>query len=658
MGGEYRDILANLYQPGFPGFTFLTNTFTRACAGTGCATIPTLRPEGHNTADFLIGNLDGQRGNGQFTTGEPSMALKWAYYGFYSQNDWRVSRRLTVNLGVRWDYQAPPTDRFNHLTQFDRNGINQTGTRGTLLFSGVNGVGRGQTEKDFNDFGPRVGIAYRANTKTVIRSAYGVSYDQITGVGTGADGFGVAGFNSPAFMRTRPLNGLDILERPFNDSFNGGGAIIGANAKDPRFLGASIIGIERDAPTPYMQQWNFTIERELPRGVNLQVAYVGAKGTRLITMQTVLNNANSISKTNLENARAEYVRTGVNPLNAMAPNPFYGQMPSGNPNLTGPTIAQNLLLVAYPAYGGVNMFNLRSGSSSYNSLQVSVRRGFRSGFEVSGNYVWSKNIDYGNHFTVLGPNTQNGGGATSYDLDNLKLDRSVANSDIPHRAVINYVLALPFGKGHRLAAHVPVLTQAVSGWRIAGITTFQAGLPLSITGGAFGRPDIIGDPVLPKEYRCYGDGVTPCKLPDGSSVVVPNRRLLYFNPKAFAGRYLEVPRVDGRPGTQFVDDPYYWGTAPRFDSRLRGFGIANLDLSVTREFGLGEKRRLSLRVDAANALNHKRFADSGITRAMGSVNLEPGRGALGLPTSTSFGTAAFSDSRSPRYLQISARVSF
>jgi hypothetical protein len=199
----------------------------------------------------------------------------------------------------------------------------------------------------------------------------------------------------------------------------------------------------------------------------------------------------------------------------------------------------------------------------------------------------------------------------------------------------------------------------VSGWKISGITTFQAGLPLSITGGAFGRPDIVGDPVLPKEYRCFGDGVTPCRLPDGSSIVVPIRRLLYFNPHAFAGRYLEVPRVDGRPGTQFVDDPYYWGTAPRFDSRLRGFGIANTDLSIARDFSLGEQRRLVFRVDAANAFNHKRFGDAALTRAMGAVNLEPARGQLGVPTSTSFGTAAITtDARGPRYLQLSARIVF
>jgi hypothetical protein len=617
-----------------------------------------LQPQGYGTADFLIGNLDGQRGNGQFTTGEPSLALKWGYYGFFMQNDWRATRKLTVNLGVRWDYQAPGTERYNRFAQFDRYGKNITGTAGAVVFSGVNGIGRAQTESDFKNWGPRVGLAYRLNEKTVLRSAYGISYDQITGVGTGSDGFGMSGFNSPAFMRIRPLSGLNILERPFNNAFNGGGTSVGANPSDPRLLGTSIIGIERKSPTPYMQQWNFTIERELPGSVNLQVAYVGTKGTRLVTMQTQVNEINSIPEATLMAAREEFIRTGSNPLNALVSNPFYGTIPTSNPNLSGPTVVQNQLYKAYPAFGGINMFNMRTGSSNYHALQVSARRRFRAGMEISGNYVYSKNIDFSNHFTVLGGNTANGGGSTSFNLNNMGLDRSVANSDIPHRAVANYVLPLPFGKGRRWMTNTPVLTQVVSGWNVSGISTFSAGLPLGITGGPFGRPDLVSDPILPEKYRCIGDGVTACPLPDGTSIVVPLRRQLYFNPYAYRGRYLQVPLAGGT-GTVIRDDPYYWGTAPRFDSRLRGFGILNTDLSISRDFSLGEKRQLAIRVDAANAFNRRNFHVGGINRVPGSFNLDTARGTLGVPTSATFGTADItSDMRAPRYLQISARISF
>lgn len=606
----------------------------------------------------LRSKLDGQRGDGQFTTGEPSLALKWGYYGFYSQNDWRATRKLTINLGLRWDLQAPGTERYNRLSQFDRYGTNLTRTPGAILYSGVGGTGRGQTEPDHNDWGPRIGIAYRLNDKTVVRSAYGITFDQITGVGTGSDGFGMTGLNAPAYIRIRPASGLQILDRPFNNAFYAGGVAIGRNPSDPRLLGSSIIGIDRESPTPYIQQWNFTIERELPGSVNLQMAYVGTKGTRLTTMQTQINNTNSIPAPALMAARGELIRTGVNPLNALVPNPFYGVIPPGNPNVSGATIVQRQLQQAYPAFGGINMFNLRTGSSNYHALQISGRRRFRSGMEVGANYVWSKNIDFSNHFTVLGGNTANGGTSTQFNLSDMSLDRSVANSDIPHRAVVNYVLPLPFGKGQRWLAGTPVLAQFLSGWSLSGISTFSAGLPLGINGGPFSRPDLISDPVLPEEYRCFGDGVTSCPLPDGSSIVVPLRRMLYFNPNAFRGRVLEVPRAAGT-GTVMVEDPYYWGTAPRFDSRLRGFGILNTDVSISREFGLGETRRLAVRVDAANLFNRRDFNVGGINRITGSFNLEPARGPLGASTSSTFGTADITAlGRSPRYLQVSARFSF
>lgn len=659
FGGEYRSILANLFQPTFPGMTFSVQNFTRECAGSGCPTLPVTNQQGWSAADFLIGALDGQRGGGQFVTGDPSMALKWSYYGFFSQNDWRVTRKLTVNLGVRWDYQAPGTERYNRLSQFNRYGTNITGTPGVMTFSGVNGVPRGQTRSDFRNWAPRVGIAYRADSKTVIRTAYGISYDQITGVGTGSDGFGILGFGAPAFMRIRPQSGLDILERPFTDAFNGGGTILGTNPQNPALLGNSLIGIERDAPVPYVQQWNFTIERELPGNVTMQVSYVGTKGTRLITMQTQVNNVNSIPEASLMAAMQEYIRTGANPLSSLVPNPFYGIIPAGNPAISGPTIARNQLERAFPAYGGINMFNLRTGSSSYNGLQVSARRSFRSGSEIGGHYTWSKNIDFGNHFTVLGPNTQNGGGSTSFNLRDLSLDRSVANSDVPHRAVFNYVLALPLGRGHKLFGNTPVVKDLLSGWRISGITSFSAGLPLAITGGPFGRVDLVKNPVLSKEYRCYGDGKTPCKLPNGTSIVVPERRLLYFDPTAYQSRVLEVPRTTGQGGTLFVEEPYYWGTAPRFDSRLRGFGVMNTDLSIARDFSLGESRKFILRADASNAFNRTQFGDAGITKGFGSPNLDPARGTLGLSTSSTFGTAAITtDGRSPRYIQVTARFEF
>lgn len=659
FGAEYRPIYTNFYQAYVPSFAFSPNNFTTQCSGPGCPVLPYNVSQGFNLADFLIGNLSGQVGGGQFTTGDPRLALGNAYMGYYTQNDWKVSRTLTINLGLRWEYQGPLTERYNRLSQFDIDAINPTGTRGAYEFSTVNGNGRGQTDPDYRNWAPRVGFAWRAFNKTVIRSAYGISYDQITGVGSGAQGFGTDGFNAPAYQNIRPASGYDILARPFNNSFSGGGVAIGANPQDPRYLGYSVTALDRHQRTPYVQQWNFTIERELFRGSSLQVSYVGSKGTRLTIQQFPIDNANAIAPATLSAARSQLIATGVNPLDALVPNPFYGIAPASNATIGGPTISLLNLSRPYPAYQGITLFQQRFGSSTYHSFQVSFRKGFSNGLEFGGNYVWSKSIDFGNAISVNSGNTGNGGGSSGFTVNNFGLERSVSNSDVPHRAVAFYVYELPFGKGKRWLTNTPVASQALGGWKVSGLTTFSAGLPLSITGGTgFGRPDLVGDPVLPKEYRVYGDGVTPHPLPDGTTIVVPKNRYLYFNPHAFAGRTLTVP-VAGKTGTQVVGDLYWYGTSPRFFSNLRGWGVNNWNISVDRSFAIRERIKVAFSAQAVNAFNRKEFADSGIDKGFGGTNLLPSNGPLGQSTSATFGTIDITQTgRTPRYMQLVLRLNF
>lgn len=659
FGGEYRPLLNNFFQPRWASLTFNTFSATQACGGTGCPTVPFDRPEGYAAADFLVGAMTGGEGENQYTTGDPRLALRHSYMAFYAQNDWKISRKLTLNLGLRWEVQAPLTERFDRLSQFDFSKLNATGTRGLYQFAGVGGNSRRQRDLDLRNWGPRVGFAWRALPNMVIRSAYGISYAAITGSGSGPAVFGTDGFSAPAYVRVRPENGLDIVERPFNNAFNGGGTIIGANPNDPGYLGLDGgRAIDRHQRTPYIQQWNFTIEREFPGGFMAQAGYVGTKGTRLTMQNTAINGTSAVSSSVLDAARGEYARTGINPLLALAPNPFYGVIPPGNPDLSGPTIQKLNLYKPYPAYGNIANVEQRWGSSSYHALQLSARRHFGRGSMVSANYVWSKNIDFGNTLAVNSGNNGNGGGQETFSPNNFKLQRSIANSDIPHRAAVSYTVELPFGAERRFLKNTPVISHVLGGWKVAGITTFSSGLPLSISGGGFGRPDLVGDAVLPKEYRCYGDGKTACPLPDGSTVVVPNRRLLYFNPKAFRNRVLYTP-IPGKTGTQVVVDPYAWGNSPRFLSQVRGWGTNNWNMTVSREFRMGESARAELRCEALNVFNRKQFADAGITKAFGGTNLKLGDPAVGQSTSTNFGTIDITQSgRSPRYLQLSLRVSF
>jgi trimeric autotransporter adhesin len=147
-------------------------------------------------------------------------------------------------------------------------------------------------------------------------------------------------------------------------------------------------------------------------------------------------------------------------------------------------------------------------------------------------------------------------------------------------------------------------------------------------------------------------------LPDGSTVVVPAGRLLYFNPKAFRNRVLYTP-IPGRTGTQVVNDPYFWGTSGRFLPQLRGLATNNWNMTVSREFRIGERVITELRCEALNVFNRKQFSDASITKAFGSANVKIGDPGVGQSTSTTFGTIDITQSgRSPRYLQLSMRISF
>ncbi len=660
MGAEYRPLMNNFNQPRVPGMIFRADeNWTRECVGAGCPALPPNRVEGYVLADMLVGGMRGGDAGSQFAQNDPRGAFKNSYWGFYSQNDWKVSRNLTINLGVRYDLQMPMTERYNRMSPFDPSGRNFLNTAGQYVFTGRDGVGRYQMEPDYRQWQPRLGLAWRPIEKTVIRTGYAISYDQTTGVGSGLEGFGTDAFTAPAFSRTRPTSNLDILERPFNNSFNGGGAILADNANNPLLFGRSVVAITRNQRTPYIQQWNFTIERELPSGINLQVSYVGTKGTRLTIQQIPINGTNSLPQSTLDNARSTLLATGINPLNQLVANPLFGRIPAFNAAVGGANVTRAQTLLPYPAFQNVTLFHQRFGSSNYHALQVNVRRAMRNGLEIGGNYTWSKSIDIGNHFSVNGTgNTGNGGGASGFTIRDWNLERSVSNSDIPHRAVIYYVYDLPFGKGRRWATS-GLANAVIGGWKIAGVTTFSAGLPLSVSGGGFGRPDLIGDPVLPKEYRVFGDGRTATRLPDGTSVVVPNRRLLYFNPNAFRNRVISAPNPSN-PSQQIVQSDVYWyGTAPRFFDDLRGFGINNTNLTLSKMFNVGERFRVEFRAEAVNAFNRTEFGVGGIDRGFGGTNLNPAAGPLGASTSATFGTADVTNiGRTPRYLQLGLRVQF
>ena len=686
FGGEYRVYLSNFDQPNVPSLYFNSTSMTGPCYSHGYA-CPTSVPQAgsYAPADALLGGFDGGLGNGQFASGDPAYALKNSYMGFFSQNDWKATRKLTINVGVRYEVAPTTTERYNRMSQFDPYLTNITGTMGEYTFAGVNGNSRTQTNTNYNNIAPRAGLAYRLGSKTVIRTGYGIFYDVNTGFGSGSQRFGPDGFNAQAFMYIRPQTGpqalADILQYQFTNAPTSGGQVIGPNPTDPRYLGTAVNMISRNAPSPSGQQWNFTIQRDFSVGDHANmiatVAYVGTKGTHTLLGSRDENNVIAIPQATIQSARAQWIATGTNPLTTQVPNPFYGKIPNGTIFLA-PTISQQQLDLPFPAYASALSFQDDIANSSYNAVQGSIVARLRSGMTFTANYTFSKNIDDGGAIS----NQNFGGGSSGFDIYgwyNYRLDRAVSSNDAPHRFVGIYTWDLPFGKGHSILGNTPVLNQVVAHWVVSGLTQFQSGFPLTINGagGWSGRPDLVENPVLPKQYRIIGDGVTPTTLPDGNTIVVPAGRELYFNPDAFRSRVVAIANTSisaKNPGlTNMVADQYYWGDSPRNYPWLRGYGINNTDLSVRRSFALKEKTRLDVKVDARNAGNHTQISgNGGLTTSMGTTigstytsgdwtTLSAAQQAkFGYTNSVNFGSflPGSATYRQPRYLQVSLTLSF
>ena len=359
-------------------------------------------------------------------------------YNFFVNDSYRVTPRLTINAGLRYEYNSPPVDAD------DRANIYDVATR-SLVQVGTNGVPRSGFEPDRNNFAPRVGFAWSVGEKTVLRGGYGVYYDQSPLAPAEALYFNSPFFDNNIFFS---LPGLPLtLADPFPSFF-------------PFPLPDSALAIQRDLRTGYMQHWNFNIERQLGSHSVLEVAYVGSKGTKLLTARDINQPQPSV-------------------------------LPPGLPFVPRPD----------PRFDDIDLLESRA-NSNYHSLQARFQQRLTRGFSALASYTWSKSIDdASNFFTSAGdPNfPQN-----SFDV---AAERGLSNFDVRHRLSLSYSYALPFRKpGDGLAAHL------VNGWETFGIVTLQSGRPFTVallseidnsgTGrsilgfGANDRPNVVGNAEL------------------------------------------------------------------------------------------------------------------------------------------------------------------
>ena len=547
FGVDFRVTQMNLYQTGAnsPIFTFAP-TWTQ-----GPNPVAASNTAGYGLATFLLGIPTGTM---QYV---PALAMTTKYVAFFLQDSFKVAPRFTLNYGVRWDFETPRTDRFNQLTNFDYNAKPPLDTaglnlRGGLIFTGVNGVSRSQANLDWNNFGPRLGFAWRIGDKTVFRGGGGIFYSNNWGVGTGSATFGSSGFLAANTIVTS-LDGVTPIATMSSPYPTGVVHASGSTLGPATQLGQSIDFYDRGNVTPYSAQWNFTIQRQLHNTMVLEIGYTGSRGLKWPQGLTLNQIPDS------------YLALG-NDLRTQVANPFHGQIASGI--LASPTIAKVQLLRPYPQFDTITSDLANIANSTYQAMEVKVEKRYAAGINIVGSYTYSKSIDLGIG-AFAGESVSAG---TIQNYNDLRNEYAPSALDQTHRFVGNVVYELPFYR----AQHGPV-GRLVGGWEVGAILTMYSGSPLGISEAT-------------STTFAQGGGQRPNWT--GVSAKIAN------------------PTVDKWFDTaQFtLAAPYTFGNVARTLGGLRSSALHELDFTLNKTTTLHERYKLQVRAECFNLTNTPQFA--------------------------------------------------
>ena len=473
IGGEYRRLRYNQIGAVVPRGRFTWNG----------------QYTGEPMADMLLGVMSGTEGQ----VGAPIANFRNNYMSLFFQDAWKVSSKLTLNIGMRWEYESPFMDKHDAIVNVDfkwDNSVEPTFVRaGTGDLNQGNPAfpapptwrlvrdgrfGRGAGAPDRNDLGPRIGLAYQLDSKTVLRSGFGIYY--VRDIGNAV--FDIVR-NIPFTIRQAETANTTAPNLTWNRLFTQAGA--------PSFLLINQYG-ER---TSYVAQWQMAIQRQLTKDMSLEVTYMGSAGIKLRRLSS---------------------------YNLPQPRP-------GNPNDNR----------AFPKFNGAFQNMYAAAHSNYHSLQARLQHRFSHGFTLLSSYAYSKSIDNGS-----GVRTTDGDPLTPMDPNNsLWRDRGLSAFDFRHRLTNSFLYELPFGKGRKFGIDNAVANAMFGGWQVGGILTFQAGFPFS----AFCGPGNIQNGA---GGWCAPDAIVGQNGNDGPKTVGQ-----YFNTSAFVDRLGQNPAAitDFRFGT-------------------------------------------------------------------------------------------------------------
>jgi hypothetical protein len=575
-GGQQEIFYNNFFQPNYPGgyFSFFNEITTQAPFDTS---VPT---QGNDFAGLLIGWGD-PSGSGINVT--QSVADKSLETGFYMQDDWRITPKLTLNLGLRYQWDSPYSERHNSSQFSDMTGdsgisvLGYPGTlKGTTIFASS---GRRSVPTNHSDVGPRLGFAYLLRKTTVIRGGAGLYFGY--GVATNYQYPGAAYTASPEVFFSQDEVTRDVtLENPYP-----GGV---PAAQGQQYGKLALWGLSNQnnlgttaAKDANIYQWNLGIQQAFPAKIVVSVNYSANRSTFLPWAGT--DNRNFIPSS----VRRQYTSDG---LNQLVDNPFQSMFSGPNAIFNVPTSRYGdpqlpliNLLRPYPQFDGpFEAYKIIGASSWYNAMQVVFQKREGKYVNFEGNYTWSKNTDD----SSAGPNNFIGtlGSGFPQELDNLKAEWSASANDATHRAVVAGIFELPVGRGNLVGTHMNrALDAVVGGWRMTALVTFQSGQPLNIH---------MNDPRLADGNQRPNLLCKASALTTGISIHKAGMTgLPYLNSSCFAD-----------PGDQ---QP---GNATRYISQLRSAGIHQADVSLEKTHSLGgEKGQLEIHVDCFNCTNTERF---------------------------------------------------
>jgi hypothetical protein len=594
---------------------------------------------GNAIASALFGRVDLTTLNyGAFS------GVRYKEVAFYVQDSYKVMPRLTLNYGLRYDYDIPATEAFDRFSVVDpalaNPGAGNLPGAYTYFGTGPGRNGRTRPQDVFTyAFGPRLGFAYTINGNTVLRGGYGIFYEPLKEPSF-ADQDGLGFFNKENFYYPLQIDqGVPHIFPTFGpftpDGQNGNGGVIVAPANSGR--------------PGDIQSWNLDVQRQITTNLLVDVAYVGSKGTHLPTYNILTNQTDPrwLSLGNDLGMNASCLTDGTCP-NAIAAGvkvPF--------PSFTtlwgsGATIAQALR--PFPMYGDFNGEDQsfgpdRTGNSTYHSMQVRVTKRFGAGLSMLVAYTISKNITDADS---MGPGISGFMGTGSYigqNSYNRRAEKAVSELDTPQNLVASFFYELPMGHGKRFLNHTGPLDRVVGGWNIASILTYTAGWPTEVygpcggtaagilfagceVGGADGRVNLVPGVPLTNKSANFQPATTS-----------------FFNAAAFA-----------------LPSPFVLANEPRDLDRARAWGNRNEDFVLEKSTRLiGEKATIKFRAEFFNLFNRHIYQAQGAGGNQWATPLGTPFQAAGSPGCSgafSCGFGAVTTASGPRTIQFGLKIEY